>query len=189
MKFKKILGTALLALLFSTVGLLAKPDTTQAAYFRPENQYNVYDSTATVTGYWGANLFSGYDEASHPFLRILPNGSQWRVFGYVKNGDTYWYDLGDNQYVQGSQVRVPVATAGDAILNVAAKYGENPSNDYGWAHMLNGGSDTWYYNGSWGSPYVAVDEAYFPAGATGVIRTREFVVYPNGDAFQVNSFF
>ena len=122
MKFKKTMSLLFAMLL---LGVAFLPDgQVSAAYgggFRNENYFYDYESVATVNGTWGANLFEGNDQ-NKQFVRILPVDSQWKVYGYTRRADNYYYWAGGDLWIQANQVRVPVENNSDVLLNVVTKY-------------------------------------------------------------------
>ncbi|MCH4171154.1 MAG: hypothetical protein LKF36_08015 [Lactobacillus sp.] len=131
MKMKQICFAALLGLILS-IGIFTKPGTVSADPSRAQNVYYDYPTTATVVGTWGANLYNGNDN-NKVFQRILPNGSQWQVYGYTWRDDGYYYYAGGDLWIQANQVKVPVYTMADAILNVVSRVtGETAKPGWRW---------------------------------------------------------
>lgn len=154
------------------LGIILKPTTTNASPSRPQNTYFDYSSNATVVGTWGANLFQGNDDQKK-FQRILPRGSQWHVLGYTWRGDGYYYYAGGNQWIQANQVKVPVYSGADALLNVVSRFGDDTSNDSAWTakDFLNSG-------------FVEVSLEHFNSGS--YLTTRLYSVAQNGDVNDVS---
>lgn len=95
-----IAATPLAVPAISTFAATATPDYAAAAnaafpHVGPES----LERSVVTVGQHGAPVYSTY-KASTKTGRILPAGTSWKSRGLVKFTDnTYWYDLGGNQWV------------------------------------------------------------------------------------------
>jgi hypothetical protein len=178
---------------------LAAPQTSHADdqqptfSFKPINTYNDYDTVATVDGTWGANVFEGNDNQK-VFKWILPQGSQWQVYGYTKRSDGYYFDVGNNLWLQGDQVKVPVGDENDAFLDYVIKYPEKDkcstdkiaisSLPLAYVpHLLRADHETGN-TGYWGEDYYHIyegtPEVVDNVGLDWIGIDQGYVVYPDG---------
>ena len=187
MKFKKtmrlLFAMLLLGVAFLPVGQVSA-DTEEPregfGEFREKNRFFDYDAVATVDGTWGANLFEGNDQ-NKQFVRILPVDSQWKIYGYTRRADNYYYWAGGDLWIQADQVRVPVENDSDVLLNIVAKYGdEDLRPDINWTIGP-------ISNGYWGNYYWAARKIRHAAGNYGDMAVlANYIVYPNGDVFPMS---
>ncbi|WP_416353609.1 hypothetical protein ACNAN0_01125 [Agrilactobacillus fermenti] len=178
MNCKKILFICLAVTFFALRFLPTK--SVQAESFRPLNQFNDYYSVATVDGQWGANLYQGNDQ-DRVFDRILPRESQWKIYGYTKRSDGYYYWAGANNWIEADQVQVPAQDEQDAILNIVTKYPKYDSSS-----TYNTYRPIWNPSGGyWGDqPYwTVVRYEWNELGAVAALQW--FVVYADGAAYPV----
>ncbi|MCH4170474.1 MAG: hypothetical protein LKF36_04515 [Lactobacillus sp.] len=175
MKLKKVLFTVFGTVLFGLTGLFVGNQPVHAAAFRPVDTFQSYAGTATISGTWGANLFSGNDQ-NKIFQKVLPKDSQWQIFGYTHRSDGYYYYAGGDLWIQGNQAKIPVNSGTEAILNTVATYGDvaNPANY--WRITSNG-----WINGYWGDRYMEVTN-----NNAGIVLAT-YIVYGNGDAIALSN--
>lgn len=170
----------MLLLCFSTVLLFSGvlfSGKAQASY-RTQNTFFSFRTVATSDATWGTDLFKGND-AHKKHIRILPKWSQWKVFGYTRRADGYYYWLGGNQWAKASQMRIPVYNRWNAYLDVVAKFGDVDNSDF---TILGNSVDPapWQDYGD-GDRYMEVNED--PIDWSGnQIRSHIYYVYPSGYA-------
>ncbi|WP_416353733.1 hypothetical protein ACNAN0_02110 [Agrilactobacillus fermenti] len=164
----------LLLPLLLLISLLAPTQQANAQYggYRQFDHFYNYNSVATINGTWGANLYQGNDK-DRKFDRILPVGTQWRIYGYTKRSDGFYYWAGANNWIEADQAGVVVDNESDAILNVIAKYGDDEDPDVYWLAGQ-------VHDGYWGDDFWSVKNMM----ANSDFKTQ-YVVYPDGSAHKI----
>lgn len=78
-----------------------------------------------TTGLKGACVYTGYeDTAKARTSRVLPAHTNWKYSGVVKFTDnTYWYDLGGNQWIKGAEVSPWAAGKASGTVKIQYKPG------------------------------------------------------------------
>ncbi|GAF40639.1 hypothetical protein FC83_GL000235 [Agrilactobacillus composti DSM 18527 = JCM 14202] len=181
MRVKRLLLTVLSGLALG-IGYLAVTPNTAQAEVATQDTYYAYSTVATADGTWGANLFNGNDQ-NKVFQRVLPRGSQWQVFGFTKRADAFYFDVGNNQWIQGNQVRVPANSAADAGLDVAIKFGDTYG-PYVFGYMADQSGNA-LLSGKWGSNYYIIRRNYQEHAYNNPVAITNYIVYQNGDTFDV----
>lgn len=182
---KKIIGvTAFLLVLLGVV--LPSTHTAQAersdylsfdggVAFQSDHFYD-YDSVATVNTSSGANLYNGND-SNKKYIKTLPNNTRWKVFGYTKRSDGFYYWAGGDQWIQAKSTKIYIENSSDAVLAYAVKYGETEWTGYRFAYEITG-------NNYWGSKYWIVGDATILAPG------KDYglgLIYANGDIFDAST--
>jgi hypothetical protein len=166
------------------VAFLLPIHTAKADSFLPLNSdyFYAYDSIATAYGPWGANLFSGNDN-NKQFERILPQDSQWRVYGYTMRSGIIYYWAGGDQWIQGDQVHVVVDNESDAILNCVSRFHRDTAlvSWFG-VHRSPATAINGEYDDYWGPDYWWVRDM---TGA-GSFK-NQFIVYQDGSAYMIDN--
>ncbi|GAF41657.1 hypothetical protein FC83_GL000274 [Agrilactobacillus composti DSM 18527 = JCM 14202] len=190
-----LLGLCAVLLLTLTAPQTSHADDQRPTFsFKPINTYNDYDAMATVDGTWGANVFEGND-SQKVFKWILPQGSQWQVYGYTKRSDGYYFYAGHDLWIQGTQVKVPVNDANDAFLDYVIKYPDKDTSSTDeqaisrlamadLPHLLTAYHES-SNSGYWGEDYYHIYEGTPDIGPNGTgLYWRAidlgYVVYPDG---------